>query len=70
MAGATIGCCPFAAAVRVRFEAEFGCDDDFVPEGSESFADQFFVDVWAVDFGCIEEGNAALNGGSNKLDGF
>jgi hypothetical protein len=45
-------------------------NDDFVPERSESFADQFFVDVWAVHFRRIEEGNAALNGGSNELDCF
>ena len=54
----------------VGLKAELGGDDDVFAEGRESFADDFFVDVGAVDFGGVEEGDAALNGGADELDGF
>ena len=55
-------------AVRVEFEAELGGDDDLVAEGREGFADEFFVGEGAVDFGGVEEGDAALDGGADERD--
>ena len=70
MVGAAVGCCPFAAAVRVGFKAELGGDDDLIAERRESLTDEFLIDVWAVDFGRIEESDAAFNSGSNEVDGY
>ena len=68
--GAAVGGCPLAVVVGIGLESELGGDDDVFAEGSESFADDFFVDVGAVDFGGVEEGDAALDGGADELDGF
>jgi hypothetical protein len=49
-------------AVGVDVEAELGGDDDLVADGREGFADELFVDEGAVDFGGVEEGDAAVDG--------
>ncbi len=53
-------------AVRSEVEPEFGGDDDLFAEGSEGFAHEFFVRERAVDFGGIEEGDAAFHGRVEK----
>src|SRR6202035_5778565 len=58
------------AGVRINFEAELGGDHDLFTEGSEGFADEFFVCERSVDFGGVEEGDAAFDGGSNQRDAF
>jgi len=54
----------------INYPAEFRGDDDLVAEGREGFADKFFVDVRAVNFGGIEEGDAAFEGGADECDAF
>ena len=46
-----------------EIETELGGDHDFVAIGSERFADELFVEERAVDFGGVEEGDAAVEGG-------
>ena len=41
-----------------RFEPKLGGDRHLFAKRREGFAHQFFVDVSAVDFGCVEEGDA------------
>ncbi len=59
---------PFAAVVGVGFPAEFCGDDDLTAEGREGFADELFIEERAVDFGGIEEGDAAIDGFVEELD--
>ena len=68
--GAAIGRSPFAVVIEIGLKAELGGNDDVFAEGSKSIADDFFVDVRAIEFGGVEEGDAALYGGADKLDGF
>ena len=56
------------AGVRIDFEPELGGDHHLLAEGSEGFADEFFVREWAVDFGGVEEGDAAFDGRPNQRD--
>lgn len=46
---------------RINVEAEFGGDNHLVAKGRERFADQFLVDERTIDFGGVEESDAALN---------
>jgi hypothetical protein len=48
-------------------EAELGGDHDFAAERRKRLAHEFFVEEWAVDLGGIEEGDAAVNGGVEKI---
>src|ERR1039457_5648124 len=68
--GTAVEGCPLTAVLGIGLKAELGGDDDLVAERSESFARDFFVDVGTVDFGGIEESDAALDGGADELDGF
>src|SRR4029077_19482814 len=46
----------------LNVETELGGDDHPVAQRRQRLADEFFVGEWAVDFGGIEEGDAALHG--------
>ena len=54
---------------RIR-EAELGGDHDLIAYRLESFANNFLVGERTVGFGRVKEGDAALNGGADQLDGF
>ena len=47
--------------VRIELEAELGRDHDLVAEGRERFADELFVRERAIDFGRVEERDAAID---------
>ncbi len=68
--GMAVQCAPLSAVVRIRLPAEFRGDHKFVAKRSEAFADEFFVDVRAVDFGGVEESDAAIDAGVEELDHF
>ena len=68
--GMAVERCPFTVVVGIRFKSELGGDDEVFAERGEGLADHLFVDVGPIDFGGIEEDYAALNGGSNELNGF
>ena len=53
---------------RIDIEAEFGGDHDLFPERRQRFADQLLVGERAIDFGGVEEGDAALDGGADQRD--
>src|ERR1700683_3020122 len=55
---------------RINFEAELGGDYHLLAERCESFADEFFVSEWAVDFSSIEEGDAAFYCRVDERDHF
>ena len=59
---------PLLARLRIEIEAEFGGDDHMVAKGGQSLADELLVHEWAIDFGGIEEGDAALDGQSDQFD--
>ena len=60
---------PAVQAVRaVDLEAELGGDGDLVADRREGLADQFLVDVGAVDFRGVEERDASLVGVANHAD--
>jgi hypothetical protein len=48
--------------------AELGGDDDPVAHRFERLADEFLVDVGAIDLGGVEEGDAALDGTAQDTD--
>ena len=52
----------------VDLEAELGGDGDLVADRREGLADQFLVDVGAVDFRGVEERDASLVGVANHAD--
>jgi hypothetical protein len=52
----------------VAVEAELGGDDDLVADGREGFADEELVGEGAVDFGGVEEGDAAVDGLVEEVD--
>ena len=56
------------AGVRIKFEPELGGNHDFPTERSESFAHEFFVRERAVNFGGVEECDAAFHGRSDDRD--
>jgi hypothetical protein len=41
--------------------AELGGNDDLVPDGGEGFAEEFLVEVGAVDLGGVEEGDPEVD---------
>ena len=53
-----------------QVEAELGGDDHLPAERSERFAHEFFVDERSVDFGGVEERDAAFDGGTDTADHF
>ena len=55
-----------ALPVGLDIKTELGGDHDPVAERRESFADEFFVDEWAIDFGGVEEGDATFDGGRSR----
>ena len=67
--GLAVGGGPFVVVCGVGLEAELGGDDDVLAEGSKGFADDLFVEVGAVDFGGVEEGDAAFDGERMSCDG-
>ena len=68
--GAAVGRCPLAIVARIGLKAKLSRDDYLFPERRESFTDDFFVHVGTVHLSSVEEGDAALHGGSDELDGF
>ena len=52
--------------IRIEVEPEFGGDHHLLAERSEGFAHEFFVGERAVDFGGVEERDAAFDGGAKK----
>ena len=50
----------------INFPPELGGDHHLPTEGSEGFAHEFFVYVRAIDFGRVEERDAAFNGSVQK----
>src|SRR5438876_391631 len=56
-----------SAAILV-VEAKFGGDSDFVANRCERFSNKFFICIWAVDLGCIEECDAFFTGCTNDLN--
>jgi hypothetical protein len=59
---------PGLAALLVEREAEFGGDDDPVPDGGEGLADELLVAIRAVDLGGVEEGDSAVDRGAEQVD--
>ena len=55
---------PGAPAIRfgLELEPELGGDHHLLAEGSEGFAHEFFVRERAIDFGGVEERDAAFDG--------
>ena len=53
---------------RIDVEAELGGDHDLSPEGLKRLADEFLVDEGAIDFGGVEEGDAAFDSRPKKGD--
>jgi hypothetical protein len=49
--GTAVGRGPLPVIVWIGLKTELGSDYDFFAEWSESFADDFFIDIGAVDFG-------------------
>ncbi len=54
----------------VELEAELGGDDDLIAKRREGFADEFFVDEWAVDLSCVEKRDAAFDCAAHDGDHF
>ena len=54
----------------INFEAKLCGDGHLVTERSERFANEFLVRERAVDFGGIEEGDAAFDCRANQCDAF
>jgi hypothetical protein len=59
---------PLAVIGRIGLETELGGDDHVFADGRECFADDLFIDIWAVDLGSVEERDATLDGGADELD--
>ena len=47
--------------VGLEFEPEFGGNHHFSAEGSQCFANEFFIYIGTVDFGSVEECDAAFD---------
>jgi hypothetical protein len=65
---ATVGGSPLAIVPRIGLKTKLGGDDYFFSERRESFTNDFFIGVGAVDFGGVKEGDATLKSGSYELD--
>jgi hypothetical protein len=50
-----------AIAGGIDFPTEFCGDRHLVPDRLETFSDQLFVRVWAVDLRCVEERDAEVD---------
>ena len=59
---------PRCAEFPAECVAELGGDHDLVAERREGFADELLVRERAIDFGGIEEGDAALDGRADQRD--
>jgi hypothetical protein len=59
---------PPRPALGIEFEPELGGDHHLSAERSEGFAHKFFVRERAVDFGGVEEGDAAIDGRPKECD--
>src|SRR5271169_963566 len=55
-------------SVRLEFEPELGGDHHFSAERRKSFAHEFLVCEWTIDFSRIEECYAAFHGGAENRD--
>src|SRR5579871_625748 len=58
----------YSFARHAVLEAELGRDDDLVAHRGECFAEQFLILERTVSFGCVEEGDALLEGCADKFD--
>ena len=63
-----IGSLGATSSVGIDIESELGGDDDLFAEGREGLADEFLIGEGAVDLRGVEEGDAALDGGTEKRD--
>jgi hypothetical protein len=61
---------PPAIAIGSRLKPKFRGDYDLITEGSEGFANKFFVRERAVDFSGIKKRDAAFDGCANHCDPF
>ena len=59
---------PACFAVSSDLEPELRRDHDLIAERRQRFADELFVSEGAVDFGGVEERDAALDGGADQRD--
>src|SRR5215471_10143581 len=59
---------PRLAALAVEGEPELGGDDNLVAQGGERLADEFLVDIRAVDLGGVEERDTQVDRGSQQAD--
>src|SRR5215813_10328308 len=50
-------------SLRIEFESKLCGDHHLIAKRSQTFAYQFFVREWAIDFGCVEECHAAFHRG-------
>src|SRR5271166_3284176 len=57
---------PLLSPLGVKLESELGGDHDLPFEGGERFAHEFLVVEGAIDFGGIEEGDAAFDGSMDE----
>ena len=63
------------AAVHARhglaiLEAEFGGDNDLVPERGEGFTDDLFVRKGAIRLSCVKKRYASIKGRSDEIHGM
>src|SRR6266478_4468964 len=61
---------PLASVLRIRRPTELRCKHHLIAQWSKSFAHELFVREWTVDFGSIEERDAAFDCRSNQRDPF
>src|ERR1700761_5945555 len=55
---------------RIGLKPELGGDDDIFAERSECFAHDLLIDERAIHFSSVEEGDTALDSGTNELYRF
>ena len=58
------------ASAGVADDSEFRGENDFVAASGNRAADELFIASEAVDIGGVEQGDAAIDGGMNRGDGF
>ena len=66
--GTAVGRSPLAVIVGIGLKAELGGDDDVFAEGRQCFAHDLFIDIGAINFGGVEEGDATLDGRADELN--
>ena len=59
---------PLLSVLRIDVESEFGGDHHLTAERGQRFADELFVGERAVDFGGVEERDAAFDGRADQRD--